>query len=82
MTLEIQHCALSKDEAALSHLTFVSTKCSQRDLPYIFRELDGGVFTTHSSYGSILLSHFSGVAVTGRKNTPRSYCAHFTKGYV
>ena len=29
-----------------------------------------------SSYGSILLGHFSGVAVTGRKNTPWSYCAH------
>ena len=76
VTLEIQHCALREDEAALSHLTFVSTKCSQRDLPYIFRELDGGVFTTQYSYGSIQLSHFSGVAVTGRKNTPRSYCAH------
>ena len=76
VTLEIQHCALSEDDAGLSHLTFVSTKYSQRDLPYIFRELDGGVFTTHSSYGSIDLSHFSGIAVTGRKNTPRSYCAH------
>ena len=76
VTLEIQHCAFSEDEAVLSHLTFLSTKCSQRDLPYIFRELDGGVFTTHSSYGSIQLSHFSGIAVTGRKNTPQSYCAH------
>ena len=76
VSLEIQHCALSKDETALSHLTFVSTKCSQRDLPYIFRELGGGVFTTHSTYGSIQLSHFSGIGVTGKKGTPRSYCAH------
>ena len=33
--LEIQHCALT-DEATLSQLSFVSVKCSQRDLPYRF----------------------------------------------
>ena len=76
VTLEIQHCALREDETVLSHLTFVSTKCSQRDLPYIFRQLDGGVFTIHNSYGSIQLSHFSGIAIIGRKSTTRSYCAH------
>ena len=76
VTLEIQHCALTEDEAVLSGLSFVFTKCSQRDLPYRFRQADGGVFTTHSTYGSIQLSHFSGVCVTGRKGTPRSYCAH------
>ena len=76
VTLEIQHCALREDETVLSDLSFVSAKCSQRDLPYRFKQVDGGVFTTHSSYGSIQLSHFSGNAVTGRKSTPRSYCAH------
>jgi len=75
VTLEIQHCAL-RDEAMLSSLSFVSAKCSQRSLPYRFRQLDEGVFTTHSSYGSIELSHFSGFGITGRKRTPRSYCAH------
>ena len=76
VTLEIQHCALREDEAALSDLSFVSAKCSQKDLPYRFRQVDGGVFTIHSSYGSIQLSHFSGLGVTGRKSTARSYCAH------
>ena len=76
VTLEIQHCALVEDEAALSNLSFVLTKCSQRDLPYTFKQLEGGVFTTHSMYGSIQLSHFSGVGVTGRKGSLRSYCAH------
>ena len=76
VTLEIQHCALREDETVLSDLSFVSANCSQRDLPYRFRQVEGGVFTTHSSYGSIQLSHFSGNAVTGRKTTPRSYCAH------
>ena len=76
VTLEIQHCALREDDEVLSSLNFVSANCSQKDLPYRFRQVEGGVFTTHSSYGSIQLSHFSGNAVTGRKKTPRSYCAH------
>ena len=74
--LEIQHCALREDETVLSDLGFVSAKCSQRDLPYTFKQVVGGVFTTHSSYGSIQLSHFSGNGIIGRKTTPRSYCAH------
>ena len=76
VTLEIQHCALREHKAVLSDLRFVSAKCSQKDLPYRFEHLDGGVFTTHSSYGSIQLNHFSGVGVTGSEETPRLYCAH------
>ena len=77
VTLEIQHCAYQEDEATLSsNLSFVSTRCSQKELPYNFRQVDGGVFTTHSSFGSIELSHFSGFGITGRKRTSRSYCAH------
>ena len=75
VTLEIQHCALRENEAVLSDLSFVSAMCSQKDLPYRFKQLDEGVFTMHSSYGSIQLSHFSGKAITGRKSTPRLYCA-------
>ena len=75
VTLQIQHCAL-RDEATLSDLSFVSAKCSQKDLPYSFKQLDGGVFTRHSSYGSIQLKHFCGICVVGKKKTPRSYCAH------
>ena len=76
VTLEIQHCALTEDESTLSNLNFVSTKCSQKDLPYRFRQMQGGVFTKNSTYGSIQLSHFSGVGVTGKEGTLRSYCAH------
>ena len=76
VTLEVEHCALTEDETVLSELSFVSANCSQRDLPYRFRQLAGGVFTTHSSYGSIQLTHFSGFSVIGRKKTPQSYCAH------
>ena len=34
VTLEIQHCAFTEDEAVLSNLSFVSAYCSQKDLPY------------------------------------------------
>ena len=76
VTLEIQHCALTEDETVLSNLSFVSAICSQRGLPYRFRQVDGGVFTKHSTYGSIELEHFSGFSTAGSKETPRSYCAH------
>ena len=73
VTLEIQHCA-SGDEA-FSDLNFISTKCSQKDLPYTFRQLKGGRFATDSSYGGIQLDHFSGFGVSGKMGTSRSYCA-------
>ena len=76
VTLEIQHCALREDETVLSDLCFVSAKCSQWDLPYRFKQLDGGTFPSDSAYGSIQLTHFSGIGIAGRKRTPRSYCAH------
>ena len=76
VTLEIQHCTLREDETVLSDLKFVSAKCSQELLPYRFRPVAGGVFTIHSSYGSIQLTHFSGLGIAGRKGIPRSYCAH------
>ena len=75
VTLEIQHCAQREDKTVLSDLKFVSARCSQRDLPYRFEQMDGGLFTTCSSYGSIQLKHFSGIGIAGRKSTPRSYCA-------
>ena len=74
VTLQIQHCA-SRDEASFADLNFISTKCSQKTLPYTFKQLDGGRFPADSSYGIIRLSHFSGFGIAGRKRTPRAYCA-------
>ena len=76
VTLEIQHCALREEETVLSDLSFVSAMCSQKDLPYRFKQLDRGVFTIHSSYGSIQLDHFAGIGIAGSNKIPRSYCAH------
>ena len=74
VSLEIQHCA-SRDEASFTDLNFISAKCSQKELPYTFKQLDGGRFPADSSYGSIQLSHFSGIGIAGKKGTPRAYCA-------
>ena len=67
ITIEIQHCAIPADDKQCSQLTFVHTMHTQKDLPYLFMEQDGGVFTSHSSYGSLSLSHFSGVGIVVRR---------------
>ena len=66
ITVKIQHCAVLSSDKQCSKLTFVRTKCTQKELPYTFKELAGGVFEPKNSYGSISLSHFSGVAIAVR----------------
>ena len=63
ITVEIQHCAVLSSDKQCSKLTFVRTKCTQKELPYTFKELVGGVFSPHSSYGSLSLSQFCGIAI-------------------
>ena len=66
ITVEIQHCAaLSSDEQS-EQLTFIHTKCTQKELPYVFKEQMGGIFSRHSSDGSVSLSHFSGLGIVRR----------------
>ena len=86
--MEIQHCAAKLEYS--SSLTYIVAKCNQEDLPYQFKTLEGGVFSSSSQYGSINLTHFSGLGVayhwssfmhmfglTTRQPEPntRSYCA-------
>ena len=79
VTVEIQHCVQFSSPEDSENLTFVVAKCSQENLPYQFSTLKGGVFSPHSSYGSIQLTHFSGVGVIQRDKhhtrTQKSYCA-------
>ena len=80
-TVEIQHCTAKH----LSNLTFIVAKSTQEDLPYQFEILSSGAFSPSSQYGSIQLTHFSGVAVAFFKSMmqwlglstyqPRNYCA-------
>ncbi len=73
LTVEIQHCAKMTSSTKLS---FVRADCSQESLPYKFKQLKGrGSFTDHSSYGSLELNHFSGLAVTGNDVEEREYIA-------
>ena len=60
ITAEIQHCGKSTE---IMRMKFVLAKCNQKQLPYKFRPLQNGTFTTHTSYGSIQLSHFSLLAI-------------------
>ena len=62
LAVEIQHCAALSSDEQCEQLTFVRTMCTQKELPYTFTE-EGGVFSHHSSYGTLSLSHFSGFGV-------------------
>ena len=75
ITVEIQHCAKSENVTNLE-LSFVRAVCSQKQLPYTFKQLPGGNFTSHSSYGVIELNSFSGVGVTQEGSEDRrEYCS-------
>ena len=74
VTVEMQHCARSENVANLK-LKFVRAVCSQKQLPYTFKEL-GGDFTRHSSYGVVEVNGFSAVAITQEGSKPeREYCS-------
>ena len=72
ITVEIQHCAKPENVANFK-LSFVQAVCSQKQLPYTFKQLAGGNFTSHSSYGVIELNNFSGVGVTQEGSAERLY---------
>ena len=56
ITVEMQHCV---KPSHTSRLSFVHAKCSQVQLPYDFKAVEGGVFSSESPYGCVQLYHFS-----------------------
>ena len=88
----IQHCGMPRDDLSL---TF--TRASTKEPPYVFTNLQGGLFPPDSSYACIQLDMFSRVAIiqvfkqlwswlasqTSRE-PERLYCAHiyYTKETV
>ena len=72
ITVEIQHCAKSEN---IRNLKFIRAVCSQKQLPYTFKQLPEGNFTSNSSYGVIELNRFSGVGVTQEGSKDREYCS-------
>ena len=70
ITVEMQHCVKSQK---VINLNFVRAVCSQKQLPYTFKQLPGGNFISQSSYGLIELNSFSGVAVIKKGPVERQY---------
>ena len=72
VTLEIQHCALDQN---IPKLSFIRALCTQKELPYSFKAISGGIFSKSSSYGLIQLNQFSGIGVAQEGSEEREYCA-------
>ena len=72
ITVRIQHCAVLSSDKQCSKLTFICITCTQKNLPYIFQQLPGGVFKPHDSYGSLSLCHFSGLAIAVKEQRQQS----------
>ena len=73
ITVEIQHCACSHNA---SNLKFVRAVCSQKVRPFTFRKLVGGLFSSHSSFGILELTTFSGLGVSQEGSEERNYLAN------
>ena len=69
ITLEMQHCVSIETASQCSDLSFAVTKGTGKDPPHQFRHLEGGVFLPSSSYGSISVQHFCGIATVVRKQS-------------
>ena len=60
ITVEIQHCSTQLD---LSKLKIVRALCSQKPLPYKFKQLKGGSFNADTFYGAIDMKGLFGVCI-------------------
>ena len=69
VTLELQHCG--KHSSALS---FVRANHSQKNLPYLFKPLEGTT-AVFSSYGRITLFSFSDLGTIQESSEEQRYCA-------
>lgn len=68
ITLGIRHCCNLQDNVQVSSLHFVTAKCNQKQLPYMFKPLSKGSFSTNNFFGTIEVDHFSGFAVAQEGN--------------
>ena len=69
VTLSLQHCAsVEGDESSLS---FITAKCTQETLPYTFKPLPGGAFSTDDS--TIQVTSFSGFGIFKRSSKGNIY---------
>ncbi|XP_064386403.1 uncharacterized protein LOC135334925 isoform X3 [Halichondria panicea] len=79
LTVEIQHCAKMSSSTKLS---FMRAHCSQKSLPYTFKQLEErGSFTEYSLYGCLGVNHFSSLAIAAKDDADLQYIAslHYLK---
>lgn len=74
VAVNIQHCATIKSDDDCSKFKFIIAKCSQKVLPYNFREREG-VFNSHTQYATIKLKQFSLLGEVAPNGTEYSYTA-------
>ena len=65
-TVEVEHCVDLETTDQCTYLSFVRAYCTQKDLPYKFKEIEGGAFFPESSIGKISLTRFSLVGIIDR----------------
>ena len=74
VTVAIQHCASVKDDKSLP--VFATAMCTQKQLPYTFKPLEGGLFP-ESKYASIEVSHFSALTIVSRSKSEYAICSYY-----
>ena len=75
VAVNIQHCAFIRSEEQCSVFKFIIAKCSQKELPYTFKERDG-LFNSHTQYATIKLKQFSIMSAVAPLDT-KICCAAF-----
>lgn len=74
VAVSIQHCAVIRPDDDCSKFKFIIAKCSQKELPYNFRERDG-FFNFRTQFATLKLKQFSLLGEVGPEDTECSYTA-------
>ena len=72
VAVNIQHCAVISTEEQCSKFRFIVAKCSQKVLPYTFKEKRGS-FNVRTQYAAIKVKQFSMFAETAPEDTELCY---------
>ena len=75
VAVNIQHFADLKSEEQCSKCKFVIAKCSQKELPYTFKEKEG-LFNPYTPYGTIKVKRFSLFGGTSPNDQELRYCGY------
>ena len=72
VAVNIQHCAVITTEEECSKFRFVVARCSQKVIPYTFKERKG-LFKVHTQYATIKVKQFSMFAEIAPEGTELCY---------